>query len=99
VATDLIPSYPTARFALLGPIAARGDDGQCAWRIIIRCHEGEMLTFHQVALGPGPIDAAEQMKEGAEALFRSSGYEVKQSPTTMDDWTATWEVVNAPGQS
>jgi hypothetical protein len=93
-----IPSYPTARFALLGPVPRSGPDDPCDWRIIIRCHEGEMLTFHQVKMGTGPRQAGEKMKHDAEALFRSSGYEIKQSPTAMDGWTATWEVIIAPGR-
>ena len=98
MAPDLIPSYPTARFALLGPIARSGDDGQCDWRIIIRCQEGEGLKFHQVAMGAGPLGVAEQMKKGAEALFGSSGYEIKRSRMTMEGWTATWDVISAPDQ-
>ncbi len=103
MASELIPPYRTARFALLGPIVPldpivpSGDDGQIfEWRIIIRCQQGEMLEFHQVAMGAGPIEVAKQMKEEAEALFRSSGYEIKQSPTTMEAWTATWDVISAP---
>ena len=50
----LIPSHPILRFSRCSAQSRpRGHDGQFAWRIIIRCHEGEMLTFHQEALGPG----------------------------------------------
>jgi hypothetical protein len=67
--------------------------------VIIRCQEGEMLKFQQVAMGAGPIEVAEQMEGDAEALFRSSGYEIKQSPTAMEAWTATWDVIVAPVSS
>jgi len=44
------------------------------------------------------MEATGQMKEAAEALLRSSGYEIRQSPTTMQGWTATWNVIETPGQ-
>jgi len=98
MAPELIPEDPTARFVLLGYIGPSGPDGQCEWRMIIRCQDGEVLHFHQVAIGAGPMEAAEQMKEASEALLRSSGYEIRQSPTTMQGWTATWDVIDTPGQ-
>jgi hypothetical protein len=42
------------------------------------------------------MEVAEQKREGADALFRSSGYEIKRSPTPMESWTATWDVIVAP---
>jgi hypothetical protein len=95
---ELIPEDPTARFVLLGYIGPSGHDGQCEWRMIIRCQEGEVLHFYQVAMGAGPMDAAAQMKEAAEALLHSSGYEIRRSPTTMQGWTATWDVIGTSRQ-
>lgn len=98
MAPELIPSYPTARFALLGCVGPSGPDGQCEWRILIRCQDGEVLNFHQVAMGAGTMEVAEQMKEAAEALLDTSGYEIRHSPTTMRGWTATWDVIDTPSQ-
>jgi hypothetical protein len=96
MATDRIPPYPGACFALLGPIAPFGESGSYEWRIIIRCQEDGRLTFHRVPMGAGPLELAEQMKESAEALFRSSGYKVEQTVTTVEDWTATWDILHVP---
>ena len=90
MAPELIPPFSTARFALLGPIAPHSDDGDCEWRVIIRCHDGERPTFHRVAMGVAPMGVTEQKQKQAEALFRSSGYKIKRCPMPMESWTATW---------
>ncbi len=90
--------YPNARFTLLGCVARYGHEGQYEWKIIIRCQDGEVLTFHPVAMGTRPPEAAEQMKKDAEALLCSSGYKITESPKKMEGWTATWDVIGNSGQ-